>query len=433
MKTRFSFLCICLLLTLLACSPMDALEPYDGADVFVSSGTPTDYTVNEFMRIIKDEFGVDMESTLQPVIDFTQLDKMVVRFVPITYNTVDPLDRPILASGCVIYPLNEKAKGVIDVMPFGYMANTQAASENGLSTEHSLVFMKQIVICPDFLDAGISKSPRGDTMLPLGDDQAAQGDCYHPLISMDNSGRVAFDMHIAAAQYFEKELGQKLPKHTSIFGYSEGGSDALAYNRWVDLHGNGAVIIDKTFSGGGAHDLTAAYHYLREVKSQLYPIFPALIYSIDYWTPSLALDYTKLFNPNGLLLQEDSDTYFRILLNRKHHYMSTLGSDMTSYLNESFFEEWGDQNEFRHLLPYMEYNNASADPNWTPRNPIYLYHAVGDKHIPEPCSQSAYEALKAKGCNVFYERNTDYATHDDPHMDGAIRFFVSACGFFALN
>lgn len=433
MKKSFYLLLTLLCLGITSCGKMDAWAPYGGAQVFVSSGTPTDYTITQFMKICKEEFGVDMESTMQPVLDVTRLDDLIVRFVPIVYNTVDPLGRSVLASGSITYPVNRAAKGVIDVMPFGYMANTQAASENGLSTEHALVFMRQIVISPDFLDAGISKSPRGDTDLPLGDDQAAEGDCYHPLINMDNSGRVAYDMHVAAAQFFEQELGEKLPKHTSVFGYSEGGSDALAYNRWVDLHDQGNIVIDRTFSGGGAHDLMAAYNYLSGVKSQLYPIFPSLIYSIDYWTPSISLDYTKLYNPDGLLMQEGTETYYRTLLNRKHHYMSTLGSDMTSYLHPNFFKEWTADNEYHKLLPYMKYNNSSADPNWVPRNFIYLFHAVGDKHIPEPCSQSAYESLRAKRCNVYYERNTDYQDHNDPHMDAAIRFFVTACGYFALN
>lgn len=99
-----------------------------------------------------------------------------------------------------------------------------------------------------------------------------------------------------------------------------------------------------------------------------------------------------------------------------------------------FVEGWTNEgNEFQKFIPYLKYNNCTADPSWTPHNTIYLFHAVGDKHIPEVCTQNAYNNLLKKGANVVYDRCLDFENSDDPHMDGAIRFFVSCCGFFALN
>lgn len=444
-KLRYFFVAGITLLLFCSCQ-MDAWNPYGGKEVYVSSGTPSDYNVEEFFQIAQSEFGLsaDVVEMIRTAVSYTSIEKLIVRFVPLVYKTVDPAGREVLASGVVVYPLNQKARGVIDVLPFGYLANHQSAWSSGLSTEQVLVFLNQIIITPDMLDQGVSA--RECTTLPLGDD-APGSDMYHPILNMDNAGRVAYDMHIAAAQYFEKELGRKLPKNTSIFGYSEGAADALALNRWIDLHDNGNIIIDKTFSGGGAHDPMAAFEALRVTREQFYPIIPSILYSIDFWDTSINADYSKLFT--GPLLAEGQESHFRDLYNRDH-YIWTIKraiygpysieelkfmNSLEVYMHPDFFVEgWTNEgNEFQKFIPYLKYNNCTADPSWTPHNTIYLFHAVGDKHIPEVCTQNAYNNLLKKGANVVYDRCLDFENSDDPHMDGAIRFFVSCCGFFALN
>ncbi len=444
---KLLFLLIPLLGLGLSSCKMDAWSEYDGKDVFVSSGTPIDYNVDEFLDIAKSEFALDesLVDQIKSAINYTTIRDMVARLVPITYKTVDPTGKEVLASGVVVYPVNKTPRGVIDVLPFGYLANDQSAWTSGLSTEQVLVFLNQIIITADMLDQGAS-ARNVNIDLPLGAD-APGNDMYHPLLNMDNSGRVAYDMHIAAAQFFEKELGEKLPKHTSIFGYSEGATDALALNRWIDKYGNGSVIVDKTFSGGGAHDPLAAFKAFQKTNAQFYPIIPSIVYSIDFWDSGIALDYTKMFK--GPLLDEEADSYFRKLYNRDHYIWTIKGAiygeedmdklytmnDLDVYLSDDFFvEDWTNEgNEYKKIIPYLKSNFAAGDPDWKPGNRIFLYHAQGDVHIPEVCSANAYKALLAKGANVTYESCPDFVGTLDPHKSGAVRFFVSCCGFFALD
>ena len=148
---------------------MDAWNPYGGKEVYVSSGTPSDYNVEEFFQIAQSEFGLsaDVVEMIRTAVSYTSIENLIVRFVPLVYKTVDPAGREVLASGVVVYPLNQKARGVIDVLPFGYLANHQSAWSSGLSTEQVLVFLNQIIITPDMLDQGVSA--RECTTLPLGD------------------------------------------------------------------------------------------------------------------------------------------------------------------------------------------------------------------------------------------------------------------------
>lgn len=446
MRKRILFILPILCLVMSSCK-MDAWSEYDGKDVYVSCGTPTDYNVDEFLEIAKNEFALDQSliDQIKGAINYTTIRDMIARLVPIVYKTVDPAGKEVLASGVVVYPVNKTPRGVIDVLPFGYLCNDQSAWTNGLSTEQVLVFLNQIIITADMLDQGASARDVSID-LPLGAD-APGNDMYHPLLNMDNSGRVAYDMHIAAAQFFEKELGEKLPKHTSIFGYSEGATDAIALNRWIDLYGNGNIIVDKTFSGGGAHDPLAAFKAFQKTNAQFYPIIPSIVYSIDFWDTSMSLNYETMFT--GPLLEDDASNY-RKLYNRDS-YVWTIKeqiygteysidelytmNDLDVYLSNDFFvEDWSNEgNEYKKILPYLEKNFAAADPDWTPRNPIYLYHAQGDVHIPEVCSANAYEELRNKGANVSYESCPDFVGTLDPHKSGAVRFFVSCCGFFALD
>ncbi|MFA5301623.1 MAG: hypothetical protein WC395_02935 [Bacteroidales bacterium] len=412
----------------------DAFVPYEGELLYVKSHPAKDYDIHDLFDVTNSKMGVDMEATLLPVLEVVNMDQIKVRMVPIDYKTVDPTGRERIASGIIIYPLNSKARGVIDVMPFGYLQNTLGGSDYGIGPEHALAFINYIVISPDFLDSGTSK--RAHTDIPLGDD-APGNDIYHPFINMESSGQVAYDMHIAAEQYFRKELGMELPKKTSIFGYSEGGTDAMALHRWIDKYDKSGIKIDDTFSGGGAHDLLAAFEVLRERKTQYYCVNPFIIYSIDFWDTSIALDYDKIFNPDGPLLDKDEPSYFRNLLNRGYGFWPTakdyLGQDLTYYMNEAFFQEWNENNEFYKVLPYLKYNNCSADPDWKPTGTIHLFHAKSDKHIPDICSTSAYNALKTKGANVAYDLCTDFENAEDPHADGGIRFFISCAAYFALK
>lgn len=437
MKCTFSSILgglLALSVCLVACQQEAVEDPYAGQQVFVKSYPPTDYNVYDFFKIAYSKMGIDMESTLAPILQKFGMDQIVVRMIPIDYKTVDPAGREQIASGIVLYPTNQKARGVIDVMPFGYMQNTIGGSDYGIGPEHALAFMNYIVISPDFLDSGTSK--RAHTDIPLGDD-APGNDIYHPFIDMESSGRVAYDMHIAAAQFLKQELGMELSKTISIFGYSEGATDALALHRWIDKYDKSGIRIDHTFSGGGAHDLMAAFEVLRQKKTQYYSVAPFIMYSADFWNSSFALDYNKIFNPDGPLLDTTSPSYFRHLLNREYGFWPTikdyLGQDLTYYMNEAFFQEWDADNEFHKVLPYMMRNNPSADPDWKPSGTIHLFHAQSDKHIPDVCSTSAFNALKAKGANVIYELCPDFIDADDPHSDGGVRFFVSCCGYFAIK
>lgn len=166
---------------------MDAWNPYGGKEVYVSSGTPSDYNVEEFFQIAQSEFGLsaDVVEMIRTAVSYTGIEKLIVRFVPLVYK---PLIRPVVKSWhrCSRLSLNQKARGVIDVLPFGYLANHQSAWSSGLSTEQVLVFLNQIIITPDMLDQGVSA--RECTTLPLGDD-APGSDMYHPILNMDNAGR----------------------------------------------------------------------------------------------------------------------------------------------------------------------------------------------------------------------------------------------------
>ncbi|MCL2502521.1 MAG: alpha/beta hydrolase [Bacteroidales bacterium] len=139
------------------------------------------------------------------------LDKnLIFRVASITYPTEDPNGNRVEASGLVYHPVNKKSKGVVDFLPMAHLNRDGGTSEDLFVAEGMLALLGYTVIVPDLLGSGASK----EMMVPF--------------LMTDNTGRVACDMHRAAAQYLWDEFRYALPAQTTILGYSLGGSAALA-------------------------------------------------------------------------------------------------------------------------------------------------------------------------------------------------------------
>ncbi|MCL2727251.1 MAG: hypothetical protein FWD56_02570 [Bacteroidales bacterium] len=308
--------------------------------------------------------------------------KMVFRVAAISYQTVDPNGQPVKASGLVFHPLNKKSKGVIDFLPTAHMDSEGGGTDELYAIEGILILLGYTVIIPDLLGSGISK------------------DMQIPFLMAENTGRVAYDMRRAAAQYLWDEFRYVFPYETTIMGYSLGGSAALATQKYYESRHANTVKIKEVHASSGAYDLVAAFEAFAKSGYSDYPAIPNIILAFKRYyfdDRGLEFDISQIFK--GDLLANYQDWYGGQYTSPE--IMEKLGTNLRAYLHEDFFKPFDQQNEtIKSLHPYLKENSVSE--GWRPKAPIYMSHAKVDTYVPIECAEVAVKNLRRAGANISF-------------------------------
>jgi len=303
--------------------------------------------------------------------------KLIFHAAAIEYWTKAPDGSDVLASGIVYHPINKKSKGVIDMMPKARMHKNSGSAEGLFSEEGMCVLLGYTVIVPDLL--GVSSS-RHMTI---------------PFLMVENTGRVAYDMRRAAAQYLWDKFGYKLPFETTIMGYSLGGSAALAAQKYYETHHANNVKVKEVNAGGGTYDLVAAFNAFARTGYSDYAAIPLVILAFNEYY-HLNLDINQIFFGDLAIHYED-------WFGGSHSSRSIMGwltTDLHTYMHPDFFKPKEEQNdEFKKLYPLLVENSVSE--GWRPKAPIYLTHANVDTYVPRECADEAVKKLRKAGANIW--------------------------------
>lgn len=331
------------------------------------------FTIEDvFTEVEKDFKSLDL-SKVKPYV--RALIKMKVSITAISYNTVDPKGRPVVSGGIIMQPANRKSRGVLHFLPSANIDKFGSGSDVLLIFEGVLAFVGYTVIIADLLGNGITK----DTL-------------KYPFLMAENTGQVAYDMHLAAMEYFDQVKHKPLNRHISVGGYSMGGSAALALIRKMEQEQNPNIIIDRAIVGGGVYDLEVALEdYIRTGTAQ-YPATPCIMKAYDHWY-DLHLDYSKIFT-GPLLANQDS------WLDRTHtrqELTDWIGQDMHKYLHPDFFKP--ERNEELNRL-WTKLPENSLAKGWVPKTKLRMSHASDDITVPTRVATSTYETFKKNGANV---------------------------------
>jgi len=319
------------------------------------------------------------------------LDKnLIFRVAALSYPTVDPNGKEVIASGLVFHPISKKSKGVIDFLPTAHMDSEGGGTDELFAVEGILILMGYTVIIPDLLGSGISK------------------DMQIPFLFAENTGRVAYDMRRAAAQYLWDEFRYQMPAETIIMGYSLGGSAAIATQKYYETRHANTVKVKEVYASSGAYDLEIAFQAFAKTGFSDYPAIPNTILGFKHYyfdERGLELDLSQIFK--GDLLANYTDWYsgkytsFEIL--------DMIGTDLHAYLHEDFFKPVEQHNDaLKSLYPHLRENSLIT--GWCPKAPIYMTHAYGDSYVPTECADAAVKYFRRAGANISYIKYP--GTHD---------------------
>lgn len=376
-----------------SCQPQEQVEETSN-QYFIEVTKQVDLTYQEMIDgfmggLAEMDFSEQILSLAEKLIG----DKEVTVYV-ITYKTIDPLGKPAVASGSIYVPKNDKIKGVVEVAPIAYIQKTSGASDRIPATEALQSLMGYLTIIPDFLGYGVSKDTH-----------------YCTFLNVDNVGLVGYHMREASREFL-RTIGYELPDRTMIAGYSLGGSSALAMLRYYESFGK-RVDVEIASFGCGCYEPRIAFDVFAETGHCSYSVIPTVIYAMDQYE-HLNLDYTKVFT--GELLENYPQWLDR---SEEHHAAALeehLTSDVHTYLHPDFFTKEKNA-EFDKI--YEVLRRYSHVDGWTPKTPVYMYHAEDDEIVPFACGEYAYSEFSKRNAPIKFYSGTG------GHVGYAAQMFVS--------
>ncbi len=321
-----------------------------------------------------------------------------VRFVSLTYRTVDPKGNEIVASGMVAYPERGPFKGTIEVSPIckeKYMCGTER-----LFTIECLPSIRgHVVIVPDTIGYGVTK------------DEAI------PLLQSGNIARVAVDMRLAVQEYFAA-VGEKrsLPRKTILFGYSLGAAGALETACYYHAHPELGVKMRCLCLSSGAYDPALAIKSSIDKRFNEYLVYPAITLGMNRWM-DMSLDHSKIFQ--GAVLR-DFDKITEGNDNLGNYARNVYGTDPSVYLHPDFYKE-GCNEDINRLMEGLASLKVPFEGDRLPRKlRIYLRHSQEDTYVPVECTDQFYKEMRRAGYhNILYHRDLH-----GTHYDEAAKTFV---------
>ncbi|MFA5301820.1 MAG: alpha/beta hydrolase [Bacteroidales bacterium] len=387
--------------------------------ILFSCRGPMDTPVNEtghFREVLGE--GIfsfnDLKSSLlsvYPTLDITSLDNITrlvdfldttakVQSTAISYITKDPHGSDILASGLIMQPEGRKSKGVLHFFPSAKIDKGKAGSELLLTFEGLLSFFGYTVIVPDLVGYGVSSYAE------------------YPFLFSDNTGLVAYDMHLATADYFRSE-GIPFSNKVTIGGYSMGGLGVVSLHRHIEKYDTAGLIVESSYPGGGVYDLGMAMDILAETGYCTFPFVPYMYVAMDYWY-GLDLDYTEVFiDP---LLSNMDDWLSRKYL--AHEMREFIGPYLTTYMHPEFFtdEKNASLNKVDSCLRLH-----SVIEGWVPRAPMTIIHTEDDTMAPFQTAERLYETFKRKGGCVTLIRG------DGDHFNYGFEYYITMLLYLLLK
>lgn len=343
----------------------------------------------------------------------------IIYGVALSYNTTDPFGNPVVATGVFFYPKNLKVKGVLEIPPIANMHKDDVASlyikDKKLALESMPCAMGYIVLNPDFIGVRYTDHwPR-------------------PYLLAENTGLAALDFRKAVSEYLWQIERYRLPKRSTLVGYSLGGSTSLAIAAYYEQHNTG-IKVDQIYTGGGVYDALEAFQAFRRTERSEYQAIPQVIMAMNHYY-NLNLDFTKIFvngmenpemNPNP---EEGGDGYAWWFSGQQD--MNAIhwrwGSDLRTYMHPDFFNEEL-TGEFLKLKEPLEQNSIVYN-GWVPGpfTEVYLTHSKEDNFIPVESADLLYREYKKRGCAIHYNRTTG------THGDAALEFILSGLLYLMIR
>ncbi len=303
-----------------------------------------------------------------------------VKAYRITYKTKNTDNQEIEASGAVVIPLigtNEKAVPMISYQHGTIATESQAPSNfNPAGTDSKLVILLSalgyVSVAPDYIGYGVSKN------------------LAHTYEHRQGLSQASLDLLRAAKEYFAKKDTRYWDKRLYLTGYSEGGYATMSLLKKIEEEAPSEFNLRAVSVGSGAYNKTEFMKYI--VNNQA--TSTAGYNRLYAW---VLLTYNRTYG-----LNRPASYYF------KEPYASQIPAEVKNLtdlsalnINTSISNTFTDT--FKKALndgTDTAFLNAVKDNDvydWKPNTTLWMYHGTADDLVPVLNSETAFNAMKAKG------------------------------------
>ena len=325
-----------------------------------------------------------------------------VRAVRIHYHTIGVNGEPLIASGALLVPISNEAMPMLSFQ-HGTLANASEAPSlfQSVYTDQLTFFASTgfVTALPDYIGYG------------------ATANLEHPYEHRATLATATRDMLRASSEYFKVENLQDPDERLFLSGYSEGGFATMAAIKLMQEEHSDEFSITAATVGAGAYNKTATAEYvITSNENQEY--INTFVWVLDVYNriyPHLQRPYSHYFNEPYASLIEQNGVFTPIEPNPSLLFKS------------SFIESVLDGTDSQMLSALAD--NDCYD--WKPEFPIRLYHGNADRLVPYLNSETAYDAMVARGTADIELITQEGGTHEtaiEPFIMGTFNFFFSLQG-----
>ncbi len=297
-----------------------------------------------------------------------------VRVYKITYKTKNVDQSKIIASGALLVPQSSHTLPIISYQHGTLFDYNDAPSKymTGLETRGLATIFSSagyIVSVPDYIGYGVSEN------------------LEHPYEHAKSLATASFDM-LMAVKEFIKDNDIRISDKLFLTGYSEGGGATMALHKYIEEKSDLKVTLSAP--AAGAYNKTAFAREILKTGENLtfLPHFLWVIHSYNKFY-KLNRNWSNLVNqPYATTLNAVSHPF-----NYRNAAVSKNPQELfTSALRNGILNETDTQ--FLNVLA----DNDVYD--WKPKAPVRLYYGTEDDYVFPVNSETAYNAMKARGANV---------------------------------
>lgn len=338
--------------------------------------------------------NVDRRLGSNPLV--SSLTKYSFKAYRIVYKTKDLDNKEIQASGAVLIPVTSDKLAIASYQHGTIRSDSEAPSNFAENSEAGLLgsliaSIGYVVSMPDYLGYGTSKQ------IP------------HPYEHRKSLATASIDMLRAVKEFCRIER-VNLNDRLFLTGYSEGGFATMSMQKMMEEEFSTEFKITASVMGAGAYNKTAFSRYVASQNSNLtfinYYVWVLQTYNNIYkLNRPLSAFFTE---PNATNIQQKG-VFTDIDLNPQRLFTSNFRNGIINSTDTEFLNVLKDNDVF----------------DWKPQTPMLLVHGRDDDFVIPLNSQTAYDAMRARGAS-----NVELALVDGDHYSAVPNYVLQVYSFF---
>ncbi len=247
----------------------------------------------------------------------------------------------------------------------------------------------------------------------MPDDCGFGVDAVHPQAFLNTQliGKNHID-GLLAAQQIIKDMNLGCTDVLVNSGYSQGGTFAIASQKYVCDHPESGIVFTKTLAGGGAYDFGLCYDSFITDDYPEATRFTILSIVSIIESEHLGLDYSHIFKEPIL------SNYQEFILSKKYdvfEIMDLIGYDtpITEILDEGIINN--SSYEANVLKQAMVAHNLTGGMVIPDETELFLFHSTSDNYVPFENFNKLKESISGQNIHYYFD---DYGKH----FNGALKF-----------